>query len=183
MTAISPPGRSFVWILTTAVMVPAIGASTFLTSTPRLLWNATASAPVGLYRLRPAERLAIGDLVAVRPPEPIARALAEGGYLPSGVPLLKRVVALTATTVCRVGDTVTVEGILVAEARTRDHLGRALPVWSGCRRLGTGEVFLLNPHPDSLDSRYFGPFPTASVLSRAAPLWLIGAPPDRSPNP
>ena len=46
---------------------------------------------------------------------------------------------------------------LVSVAVERDSLGRPLPVWTGCQRLGTDEVFLLTPHPASLDGRYFGP--------------------------
>ena len=51
--------------------------------------------------------------------------------------------------------------------------GRPLPVWQGCRTLGTGELLLLNPdHPDSLDGRYFGPLPASAVIGRATPLHL-----------
>ena len=50
---------------------------------------------------------------------------------------------------------------------------RPLPVWQGCRTLGTGELLLLNPdHPDSLDGRYFGPLPASAVIGRATPLHL-----------
>jgi type IV secretory pathway protease TraF len=41
-------------------------------STTRYVWNASASVPVGLYRLRPAGELAVAELVAVQPPEPLA---------------------------------------------------------------------------------------------------------------
>ena len=34
---------------------------------PILLWNASASAPEGLYLLVPADRLTVGQLIAVRP--------------------------------------------------------------------------------------------------------------------
>ena len=37
--------------------------------------------------------------------------------------------------------------------------------------LRPGEVFLMNPTvPDSLDGRYFGPLPAASIVARAV-LW------------
>ena len=112
------------------------------------------------------------DLVAVRAPEPIASYLADGGFLPKGVPLLKHVMALPGQTVCRAGDTITVDHISVGAARERDHLGRPLPRWSGCHTLGPSEVFLMNPTvPDSLDGRYFGPLPTTAIVARAVPLW------------
>jgi type IV secretory pathway protease TraF len=66
---------------------------------PVLIWNASASAPIGLYRVQPEDHLAIPDLVVVMPPEPVAGFLAERGYLPHGVPLLKQVLALPGQTV------------------------------------------------------------------------------------
>ncbi|OJX78573.1 S26 family signal peptidase [Magnetospirillum sp. 64-120] len=162
----------FGWVVTTSVAVLAIGASSFVHPAPRLLWNATASTPVGFYAVQPVRTLRVGDLVAERPPEAVARFLAEGGYLPMGVPLLKQVAALAGQIVCRTGRTITVDGITVAAVRERDSRGRDLPVWSGCRTLDAGEILLLNRHPDSLDGRYFGPMPVSSVIGRATPLWL-----------
>jgi type IV secretory pathway protease TraF len=49
---------------------------------PRLVWNASESVPMGLYRVRPAYRLVVTDLVVAFPPEPLATFLADGGYLP-----------------------------------------------------------------------------------------------------
>lgn len=162
----------FAWAMSTCVSAFAIGASSFVHPAPRLLWNATASTPVGLYALRPVRALHVGDLVAARPPEAVARFLAEGGYLPMGVPLLKQVAAVAGQSVCRTGRTVTVNGITIAAARERDSRGRSLPVWSGCRVLDADVILLLNRHPDSLDGRYFGPMPVSSVIGRATPLWL-----------
>jgi conjugative transfer signal peptidase TraF len=140
--------------------------------TPRLVWNATASTPVGLYALSAAGSPRAGDLVAVRPPEPVADILAKGGFLPRGVLLLKPAAALPAQTVCRNGDAVSIDGRRVGAALDRDHLGRPLPRWSGCRRLRPGELFLMNPAvPQSLDGRYFGPLPGATVVGRARPIW------------
>src|SRR3546814_8134729 len=39
-----------------------------------LLWNASASAPIGLYRINPFARPAVGDMVAVAPPPALARS-------------------------------------------------------------------------------------------------------------
>lgn len=139
---------------------------------PRLVWNASASLPVGFYRVRAADHLAVGDIVLARPPAVLVPLFAERGYLPEGVPLLKRVAALPGSTVCRTGLQITIDGIAADQARERDRLGRPLPSWRGCRRLGVGEVFLMNRNVrDSLDGRYFGPVPLASIIGRAAPLW------------
>lgn len=139
---------------------------------PAFIWNASASVPIGLYRLAPVERPDIGDFVVVSPPEPLAAFLAERGYLPSGVPLIKRVLGLAGATICRRGATIIAYDHAYGEARERDRLGRPLPVWQGCRRLAAGEVFLMNwDAPDSLDGRYFGPLPVTSIVARALPLW------------
>ncbi len=143
---------------------------------PRLVWNATASAPEGLYRLQLARRLSVGDWIAVRPPPVLATWLSARGYLPSGALLIKRVGALTPSHVCRDGDHVTINGATAAIAERRDRFGRPLPVWRGCMALGSDEVFVLNPAPGSLDSRYFGPLPRGRVVGRATPLWLLQDP-------
>lgn len=74
-----------------------VAAPVWLDYRPALIWNASASAPIGLYRLAPTERLNIGDYVVVAPPEPLAAFLAERGYLPLGLPLIKRVLARPAS--------------------------------------------------------------------------------------
>jgi len=54
-----------------------------------------------------------------------------------------------------------------------DRMGRPLPSWQQCRRLESGELFLLSvTNPASFDSRYFGPIPASAVLGVAHPLWL-----------
>jgi conjugative transfer signal peptidase TraF len=159
-------------VTTTCFALLAIGGPAIVPPAPRLIWNATASTPIGLYALRPIGRLHAMELLAVRPPEPIANFLSRGGFLPKGAPLLKHVMGLPGQTVCRTGDAITVDGIAAGDARDRDHLGRPLPNWSGCRTLQPGEVFLMNPAvPDSLDGRYFGPLPSTSIAARAVPLW------------
>jgi conjugative transfer signal peptidase TraF len=142
---------------------------------PWYLWNASQSVPVGLYRLRPTGRLAVTDLVAVRPPEPTATFLADGNYLPRNVPMLKRVLALPGQTVCREHLTITVDAIAMGVARERDSRRRPLPFWQGCRIIADGEVFLMNwQSADSLDGRYFGVLPASAVIGKAEPLWTGG---------
>ena len=59
----------------------------------RLLWNASASAPAGLYLIEPGEPVKVGDMVAARAPESARQLAATRGYLPSGVPLVKQIAA------------------------------------------------------------------------------------------
>lgn len=138
----------------------------------KLVWNATASAPVGLYTIEPVNRIEVPELVAVRPPEPLAGFMIERGYVGRGVPLLKRIVGLPGQRVCRTGRAITVDGVEMGDALDRDRIGRALPVWQGCRVIAGGQLFLMNwDVPDSLDGRYFGPIPASFVIGRALPLW------------
>jgi conjugative transfer signal peptidase TraF len=141
---------------------------------PSLVWNASPSVPIGLYRVLPAGELIVTDLVVALPPYPLAIVLAEGGYLPRDVPLIKRLLALPGQTVCRDARAITVDGIAMGEAREQDRHGRLLPTWQGCQVVGEGQVFLMNwDEPDSLDGRYFGPISAAAILGRAQPIWTF----------
>lgn len=135
-----------------------------------LLWNASASAPTGLYRVHPLGAPVVGDMVAVTPSPALARVMAERHYLPVGVPLLKHVAARPGALICRRDAAVTIDGRIVATAKRADSHGRPLPVWRGCRLLKPDQLFLLNEAPDSFDGRYFGPIPVSGLIGRATPL-------------
>jgi conjugative transfer signal peptidase TraF len=162
---------------TLITMAVAVALMTFASTKPApvLVWNSSESAPLGLYHVQPAGMLFVTTLVVAIPPEPLATVLSQGGYLPHGVPLLKRILALADQSVCRDGLVISVDGIVIGTARERDRRGRALPVWQGCRVIADGEVFLMNwDEPASLDSRYFGPIPASAIIGRAEPLWTFG---------
>jgi conjugative transfer signal peptidase TraF len=160
-----------------ATILTTFAATGFLLSTvggatPRYIWNVSTSVPIGLYRVQPATQLAVTELVAVQPPDLLAAFLDLNGYLPIGVPMLKRVLALPGQTVCRIGLRVTVDGIDMGQAHERDGRGRPLPAWHGCRVIADGDIFVMNwQSADSLDSRYFGPLPASAVIGRAEPVW------------
>lgn len=160
------------------IIAPMLGGAVLLVASgwighrPLLIWNASASAPTGLYRVELASRIDVSDIAVVTPPKPLANLLAERGYLPNGVPLLKHVLALGGATVCRQGNAIIVRGVTFGHARERDSRGRPLPVWQGCRVIAGDEVFLMNwLASDSFDGRYFGPLPLTSIIGRAVPLW------------
>lgn len=140
---------------------------------PRLVWNHSASAPVGLYLVSPGATLVPGDMVIAWPPEPARSLAARRHYLPSGVPLVKRVAGAAGDTVCAHGDTVTIDGQTVARRLAADPSGRPLPRWEGCLRLRQGNYFLLiTRRTDSFDGRYFGMTRESDILGKARPLWL-----------
>ncbi|MBE1527897.1 conjugative transfer signal peptidase TraF [Sphingopyxis sp. OAS728] len=145
-------------------------AVAWLKPAPRFLWNASGSAPTGLYRVDVGAPSRLGDLVAIAPPPALETFLAQRGYLPRSVPLLKQVAGLPGALVCRSGVFVTVNGAAVARALPRDRTGRPLPVWTGCRTVGRDQLFLVNAARDSLDGRYFGPVSAVGLLGTAHPL-------------
>jgi conjugative transfer signal peptidase TraF len=150
--------------------------------TPWFVWNASGSVPIGLYSVRPTGTLYITDLVVAQPPEPIATFLADGRYLPRGVPLIKRVLALPGQEVCRKGLHIIINGLELGTAAERDRRGRPPPVWQGCRVVLPDQIFLMNwDEPSSLDGRYFGPMPFSSIVGRAQPLLDIRGPVSKPP--
>jgi len=148
-----------------------IGGAALRDAIPRLVWNASASAPLGLYALNTDKPLR-GDFVLVRPPPAIRDLAAERGYLPANVPMVKRIAASNGDRVCARGTTIFIDQIAVATRLARDRRQRSLPVWSGCRHLGQGDVFLLMARiPDSFDGRYFGVTQRTSIIGKLVPLW------------
>ena len=145
-----------------------------------VVYNPTDSVPRGWYRVSSIDNAAslhVGSIVLARLPADVALLAGQRGYLPRGVPILKRVGAVTPQSVCVRGQAVRVDGAVVATVRTHDDAHRPLQAWIQCRPLAEGELFLLsNTNPASFDSRYFGPIPASAVLGIARPLWTWDAP-------
>lgn len=138
---------------------------------PKFVWNASASAPIGLYLVL-RTTIAVGDYVVVSPNPTIANLIDERRYVPPDIPFLKRVAALTGNEVCRKGAVIFIDGVRVAEALALDSRDRLLPNWQGCVVLRRDEVFLLNDELRSLDGRYFGATNNRFVIGKAKPVWL-----------
>ena len=153
----------------TVVSVLAMSAS--LVPTPRLVWNASASVPIGFY-WNVAGAPSRGDLVLARAPLWARRLAADRRYLPLNITIVKRVAAVAGDVVCASGDAVSIDGRLVAHRLASDRMGRPLPQWEGCEFLSVGEFFLLMADvPDSFDGRYFGIIERRDIIGRLVPLW------------
>jgi len=98
----------FTTFATAVLLLSTVGGAT-----PHYIWNASNSVPIGLYRLRPVTTLTVTELVAVQPPDLLAAFLDLNGYLPLGVPMLKRVLALSGQTVCRHGVAIVVSTVSI----------------------------------------------------------------------
>lgn len=165
------PERAWRALIFGVTMLSALATSASLVPTPRLVWSASASAPIGFY-WRVAGAPSRGDLVLARAPFWARKLAAERRYLPLNVPILKRVAAVAGDVVCASGDALFIDGRLVAHRLTSDRMGRPLPQWQGCETLGAGEFFLLmGDVPDSFDGRYFGPVRRHDIIGRLVPVW------------
>lgn len=135
------------------------------TGSAQFVWNATASAPAGLYRIE-RRRWHTGDRVAVLPSDALAVDLDVRGVLPRGKLLIKRVVAGAGDCVCRYNGTVFVNGAVMAQAKSNDSKGHPLPSWLGCITLNERQVFLLGDTAGSYDGRYFGATQASEIVGQ-----------------
>ena len=166
-------GRRALALAAAALAACGIGIPLVAQPMPRVVYNATASAPLGFYRVLPGALFQRGDFVLAQLPGAAAELAASRDYLPLGVPAVKRVAALAGDLVCEQSGTVVINNREAARALSADAEGRPLTAWSGCRALASGEVFLLNAEvPSSFDGRYFGPILAASIMGRLVPLWI-----------
>jgi type IV secretory pathway protease TraF len=134
----------FGYVMTTYFALLGFGCAAIFPVSPKFIWNASASVPIGLYAIHPAGALHVPELVVVRPPAALAAFLDERRFLAKGVPMLKRILALPGQTVCRTGHTITVDRIAMGDTLDRDSRGRTLPAWHGCRVVAGTVVFLMN---------------------------------------
>lgn len=152
-----------------ALAVLALGIASMVSLPKKLLYNGSASAPVGFYWLDDGS-FQRGDFVALQVPERIRELVEDRGYLPPNVPLIKRIVGGPGDEICRIGLEVRINGVTIAMAQIVDGSGREMPFWSGCHVLHGRRVFLLQDNPDSFDSRYFGPVDRRLIIGRATQL-------------
>ncbi|BEP62301.1 S26 family signal peptidase [Variovorax sp. V213] len=158
----------------------ALCAPAVVTMPVAIVYNPSDSVPRGWYRvsgIRCTDSLHVGSIVLARISADAAALAARRGYLPAGVPILKRIGAVAPQSVCAWRQVVRIDGAAVATARTHDGMHRPLPVWQQCRALVGGELFLLSDsNPASFDSRYFGPITASEVLGVARPLLTWSTP-------
>ena len=163
----------------------ALAWASFVHPLPRLTYNPSDSVAVGWYRVDPLDPrasspprpLSVGSIVLVPLPAEAAALAAQRSYLPTRIPLLKRVGAVAPQEVCIADGKVRIDGVPSAAVLSADRWGRPLPSWSQCRRLRPGELFLLSvTNPASFDSRYFGPVSASAVIGVAHPVWLEARP-------
>jgi conjugative transfer signal peptidase TraF len=120
-----------------------------------VIYNASPSMPQGIY-VRTHSPIVRHSIVTVRARDVALNYAAARRFTDADDRFLKRVAALDGDVVCAFGPLVTINHELTLQRRTMDNVGRALPTWSGCRRLN-GQIFLIGDAADSFDGRYWGP--------------------------
>ncbi len=120
-----------------------------------IVLNVTGSMPAMVYRLGNGQR---GSLVSFC--SPISHPSIGHGSCPDGsMPLIKRAVGVAGDLVTASDAGIEVNGQSVPNSRPLDldTKGSALPHLRGSFSLRQGEIWVAGEHPNSFDSRYFGP--------------------------
>lgn len=142
--------------------------------------NLTTSMPLGIWKKSNA--IHRGSYVAACiPPDTEAAQLAiQRGYIPPGqcpggiAPLLKEIAAFPGDTVFLTDEAVYINGVQLPNSCTQstDSEGRPLPSFPrGNYRVLPGQCWLFAiTHPNSFDSRYFGPVPESSIVTSLFPV-------------
>jgi conjugative transfer signal peptidase TraF len=134
------------------------------------VWNLSPSLPRGLYVVSRQGVPRRGAIVSFPPPPDAAALITRRSYLPSGVSLIKFVVALPGDTIRVDQDDVMANGQLLGHVATCDSAGRVLVPFLFEGRVPMGHAFVATSAPLSFDSRYFGFVPIAS-LTVVEPVW------------
>src|SRR3546814_17158116 len=111
------PPLALTGVALAALLLPAVHAPHL-----RLVWNASASLPTGLYAIEPEADMRVGDLALVRPTPALEAFMADRHYVERHVPLLKPVAAVAGATVCRAGLHVTIDGHEYGRASCRGRV-------------------------------------------------------------
>ena len=134
---------------------------------PVVLYNPSASAPIGWYRLRANSPIKVGDRVAAFAPEWARKLADERGYLPYEYPMIKTIWASSGTQICTHNNRISVPNYPVIISLSQDSLGRDMPKLSGCFTLKADEYFLVSPDVQAgFDSRYFGAVEAQNILGK-----------------
>ncbi len=149
------------------LLIVATGTEISFPPKPKLLYNPSASAPIGWYKLESKSPLKIGDQVAAYAPDWARKLADERRYLPYEYPMIKTIWASSGTQICTKNNLVSVPNYPVITSLPQDSLGRNMPKLSGCFTLKADEYFLVSPDVQAgFDSRYFGAVRRENILGR-----------------
>ena len=120
-----------------------------------LVLNVTGSMPEMVYKIGHGEKGSMASFCS-----PTSHPFIGHGSCPDGsMPLIKRVVGVAGDLVTATDAGMEINGQPVPNSRPLDldTKGQALPHLRGSFTLKQGEIWAAGEHPNSFDSRYFGP--------------------------
>lgn len=142
----------FVVFLIFIAVAPTLDTTIFLNRTP--------SMARGFYVKITKNRYDVGDIIIFKHKE-------------RNDVLIKYVAAIPSQEFCiDENAALWIEGIPVAQINIEKYPHAFLNP-STCQRLQPDELLVLGEHPDSFDSRYFGPIKIAQVIAEVWPLWIF----------
>ena len=139
----------------TLFVLSALATFTIVGKSFGIVLNVTASMPERVYKIGHGEK---GSLVSFCSPIPHP-SIGHGSCPDGSMPLVKRVVGIAGDLVTATDHGVEINGQPVSNSRPfdLDTKGAALPHLRGSFALKPGEIWASGEHPNSFDSRYFGP--------------------------
>ncbi|WP_116963301.1 signal peptidase I [Fastidiosibacter lacustris] len=131
----------------------------------------TPSMPQGWYFTYPVIALDKGDNVVFMPNTQTEDYVVERGWLPTGVPFIKKVVGLPGDFLCIKDQSVYINEKWIASVYIKDDKGRSLPVFRYCAQIPKDQYFMQGvAHSHSFDSRYYGLVSRNQIVSKAIKL-------------
>lgn len=134
-----------------------------------LVYNTTASVPVGWYLLLPPQDVSRDDMVVFTVPEDIEKLAVERGWLPKGTKMLKRVGGLAGDMYgVNKSRQFYVNGVYIEQASLVDGKGQQMPDRSSGIHMVEDDCFLpVGDNSHSFDGRYYGAVPLECIKNKA----------------
>lgn len=159
------------------ILIVALGLMVTITCLYLLLYhlgmriNVTPSCPIGIWMINQNyETIQKGDFLWIAQSNATDVGV-ERGYFNANTPLLKQVYGLAGDSYFFNDNQVLINNAPLPGMIRQDFdsTGSPMPKLLG-GRVPTGYFFVLNKHPKSFDSRYFGPIPGNTVIGTATPV-------------
>lgn len=142
-----------------------------LPKTKYFFMNTTTSLPLGIYYIS-KESLSLGKTVVFQKPTFLTK-MDKNWLIKKGV-FLKKITAVPGDKVCTRNNRLSINDNEIGLIKSKDRNGDPLPNIINsefCRNLIPGEFWTGTDHPNSFDSRYYGPIMAAN-LKTVKPLIL-----------
>ncbi|WP_333594543.1 S26 family signal peptidase [Anaerospora hongkongensis] len=137
-----------------------------------LVYNRTASLPLGWYLKMPLGTYQVGDIVAFQPPGDAKALAVERGWIRDGELLMKKIGALENMPWQIDGNgNFFVADMYIGPVSEVDRLGRPLPQMHGSYSVKPGSFLPIAFPTGSFDGRYYGDVPLGNIQYKVIPLF------------